>query len=291
MLKSIDSSTVEGGATNGVDGSLLASFLGTLQRLGEVPKACSKGIETVSCGEIQCEEPPPLHDALDLRAAFDDDAVIRPAADLLIESRRSGQIHQNDANKFSQSPGPSVVPSGNGIVSGNALAVVSMQAPSHQAVAKPDPLLADTLEGCMINGVSRSPAKEPTTSSATPVAMTYWPPVADSDEDYVYDGELINGKPHGQGRMTYSSGEVYEGQFEDGLPSGGGTFLRQIDGGLSAQYTGEWSRGLKHGFGIETWPDGMRYEGEFRDGDSAGSGKMIFQSGMVRRVVDGLVAQ
>jgi hypothetical protein len=32
----------------------------------------------------------------------------------------------------------------------------------------------------------------------------------------VYEGETVNGKPHGKGKMTYADGRVEEGKWKDG---------------------------------------------------------------------------
>ena len=39
-----------------------------------------------------------------------------------------------------------------------------------------------------------------------------------------YVGELINGKPHGQGTQTIIDGAVYVGEFKNGLRHGQGTY-------------------------------------------------------------------
>ena len=51
-----------------------------------------------------------------------------------------------------------------------------------------------------------------------------------------YEGEINeNQRPHGQGKMTYSNGDTY---------------------------AGEWKDGLKHGHGVYTFTDGETFEGE-----------------------------
>jgi len=48
----------------------------------------------------------------------------------------------------------------------------------------------------------------------------------------------VKGKPHGQGKYTWSNGDSYDGQFEEGSRSG---------------------------FGILKQKSGYQYEGEFRN--------------------------
>ena len=54
-----------------------------------------------------------------------------------------------------------------------------------------------------------------------------------------YDGEVRDGKRHGQGVYEWPDGDRYEG---------------------------EWREDKRHGQGVNEWPDGTRYEGEWRDG-------------------------
>ena len=44
------------------------------------------------------------------------------------------------------------------------------------------------------------------------------------NKDYgTYEGEMINGKPHGQATQTWYNGEKYEGEWSKGIPNGQGT--------------------------------------------------------------------
>ncbi|MBR3919839.1 MAG: hypothetical protein IKJ59_14105 [Clostridia bacterium] len=62
----------------------------------------------------------------------------------------------------------------------------------------------------------------------------------------VYEGELVDGKPHGQGTLTYANGDIYEGQ---------------------------WKNGKREGDGTLTWSStGVYYKGNFTDGNIAGYG-------------------
>jgi len=40
----------------------------------------------------------------------------------------------------------------------------------------------------------------------------------------VYVGEIVSGKPHGQGTRTYTNGNKYVGEWKDGRWDGQGTF-------------------------------------------------------------------
>jgi hypothetical protein len=110
-----------------------------------------------------------------------------------------------------------------------------------------------------------------------------------SDPDY--QGQLLNGKPHGYGRKQYAYagvyvggwvkgkrhgqgvlnslfGDRYEGEWEYDNRHGQGT-QTAVDGRV---YTGSWKNDKKHGHGVYTWPDGARYEGEFKNDMRHGQG-------------------
>ena len=61
-----------------------------------------------------------------------------------------------------------------------------------------------------------------------------------------YEGERLNGIPHGKGIFTFPNGARYEGQVINGKPNG---------------------------FGINLFANGDRYEGEYLNGKSHGQGK------------------
>ena len=56
----------------------------------------------------------------------------------------------------------------------------------------------------------------------------------------VYEGDFANGKPVGQGKMTWPNGDSYEGGFVDGKMEGEGTYYDK-DG--SIVYSGPWVQG------------------------------------------------
>ncbi len=88
-----------------------------------------------------------------------------------------------------------------------------------------------------------------------------------------YTGELINGKPGGQGRIQWANGDSYEGQWRNEQPHGRGkkTFL---DGSI---YEGEFANGQQDGKGQLTYPDGTVYSGDWQSGAPNGQGKFAFK--------------
>jgi len=78
-----------------------------------------------------------------------------------------------------------------------------------------------------------------------------------------YEGDIRNGKPNGQGILTFPDGEKYVGEYKDGERNGQGTYTWN-DGG---KYVGEYKDGLKNGQGTYTFLNGDKYEGEWKEGE------------------------
>jgi hypothetical protein len=128
--------------------------------------------------------------------------------------------------------------------------------------------------------------------------------------DKIYQGQVRNGKPDGEGTVTSPNGTHQWGEFRDGLsyrltgiwiapdgtreegtwnldgaPSGG--TITWIDGRV---YKGEWklvagAAEQPEGTGSMSWPDGRVYVGQFRDGKMEGHGKMKYPNGKIEEGV------
>ncbi|CAD8170251.1 unnamed protein product [Paramecium pentaurelia] len=85
------------------------------------------------------------------------------------------------------------------------------------------------------------------------------------------------------GIETFPNGDVYEGQFKDGVFNGRGLLYNnvQLYPGKKGQYLydGQFEQGQKHGFGKETYITGGRYEGSFKYNQKHGNGKLVFSDG------------
>lgn len=80
-------------------------------------------------------------------------------------------------------------------------------------------------------------------------------------EELDYAGQFRNGLRHGQGK-AWANGHVYEGEWVNGRPEGEFT----ISFANGTQYKGQFSNGKPNGYGMMTYPNGQRYEGQWQDG-------------------------
>ena len=84
----------------------------------------------------------------------------------------------------------------------------------------------------------------------------------------VYRGHLsAEALRHGCGRMAYSGGDVYEGEWESNQRSGVGLFVA-----AESVYVGDWADDKYEGIGKLVQANGSVYEGEFQNGMPHGSG-------------------
>jgi group I intron endonuclease len=72
------------------------------------------------------------------------------------------------------------------------------------------------------------------------------------DDNAVYEGDVIGGKAHGRGKLTWNNGDSYIGQFNMNARTGKGVFF---------------------------WADGKNYEGEFAEGEITGKGRFLWHNG------------
>ncbi|HTV67569.1 MAG TPA: hypothetical protein VMF90_03435 [Rhizobiaceae bacterium] len=69
-----------------------------------------------------------------------------------------------------------------------------------------------------------------------------------------YEGDLVNGRPHGKGRLEIRSGETYDG---------------------------DWAAGVLDGRGVSVDAEGNRYEGDFANGLPNGKGRYLARTGEI----------
>jgi hypothetical protein len=90
-------------------------------------------------------------------------------------------------------------------------------------------------------------------------------------------GHFKGKKQFGIGLCQWTSGNVYEGIFENNVRNGFGiyTFSQDSSDELD-KYEGMWRRATKHGNGTLFWRNGMKYAGRFIKNRREGFGKLIF---------------
>lgn len=96
----------------------------------------------------------------------------------------------------------------------------------------------------------------------------------------MYEGELVNGRPHGRGVFLFNDGGRYEGDFVKGIISGKGAMDYTIPSS-GYHYEGDFVNGNRHGKGVYTFPSGNRYEGDFFNNEIHGNGVLYGPDGSV----------
>lgn len=96
-----------------------------------------------------------------------------------------------------------------------------------------------------------------------------------SGKESRYEGEYLDGKKHGHGKVMWSNGDSYEGQFENDVIHGHGRY-KWKDGRM---YDGGWANNERMGSGKFDWPNGVSYEGEYINNKRYGEGTYRFQDG------------
>lgn len=82
-----------------------------------------------------------------------------------------------------------------------------------------------------------------------------------------YTGDIVDGAPHGNGKIIWDSGAVYEGEWRDGHRHGKGT-MTWTDG--KTTYVGDWVKGQMTGYGVCTFPNGSKQSGRWEKGEFKG---------------------
>lgn len=94
----------------------------------------------------------------------------------------------------------------------------------------------------------------------------------------VYEGPVLNGKPHGSGVLTYSQSNEkhrkYEGEFQNGLRHGRGILTWRSGN----RYIGDFEKNKLTGHGRYEW-NGTVYEGNVVNGEYEGQGRLTLADG------------
>jgi len=99
-----------------------------------------------------------------------------------------------------------------------------------------------------------------------------------------YEGHWENNKRNGHGVMHWLNlNEKYTGNWVDNFQSGFGTHIWLEASGenklLRNRYVGYWAKGLRHGKGTFYYSNGSKYEGEWFENFKHGQGVFTFEDG------------
>lgn len=94
----------------------------------------------------------------------------------------------------------------------------------------------------------------------------------DTDEAYVYWGDIADGLPDGYGLACAAPTHVHVQDQEQHRPADVATAGRDA-------YEGLWRRGNMHGHGVRAYRDGRQYTGEYVDGVCCGQGVCVWPDG------------
>ena len=93
-----------------------------------------------------------------------------------------------------------------------------------------------------------------------------------------YKGIISNGKPNGKGKLVFHDLN-YEGDFLNGKRHGNG--IQSWTSGLhqGESYLGEWKNDERDGYRIHVWPDGRKYTGKWKSNRQNGKGVLTNANG------------
>jgi hypothetical protein len=97
------------------------------------------------------------------------------------------------------------------------------------------------------------------------------------NEEGLYTGILIRGKPETHGTMKYNDGRFYTGSWKRGRWNGHGKIIFAN----GDTYTGDYVRDQRHGIGRYEWSDARVYDGRFENDQREGHGTYSWPNGSV----------
>ena len=95
------------------------------------------------------------------------------------------------------------------------------------------------------------------------------------DANFKYEGYIKNGKKHGQGTITFKSGDKYVGEWQNDKKHGKGTYFYSS----GDKYVGEWENSSMHGMGTYFFKSGNKFEGQWQNDKKQGRGTYHFKNG------------
>lgn len=98
----------------------------------------------------------------------------------------------------------------------------------------------------------------------------------ESTDKSIYDGDYKDDKQNGRAKVTFTSGDSYEGEILNAQFHGKGHYKWKKTG---HEYIGEYKYGKLHGEGLYRINEEEYYKGEYKDGIKEGKGEMHFTKG------------
>lgn len=93
--------------------------------------------------------------------------------------------------------------------------------------------------------------------------------------NFKYEGHVKDDKKHGQGTLTFNSGDKYMGQWHSDKKHGQGTYIF-VHGD---KYVGQWKDNKMHGLGTYFFKSGNKYVGQWHNDKKHGQGTYHFKNG------------
>ena len=82
-----------------------------------------------------------------------------------------------------------------------------------------------------------------------------------------YEGDWVEGNIEGEGKFSFSNGDIFAGEFKDNAMTSG--VLSKANG---EEYAGDFVEDLFDGYSLYKWPNGDTYCGDFHKGKKHGDG-------------------
>ena len=104
--------------------------------------------------------------------------------------------------------------------------------------------------------------------------------LSDAQNMGMYEGEMLDGQPHGVGTIIYLTNDKfgranYTGEWRFGMITGEGLMIWKS----GAVYSGQILMNLMDGQGNFSWPNGDYYSGQYINGKRNGVGDMLYGDG------------
>ena len=90
-----------------------------------------------------------------------------------------------------------------------------------------------------------------------------------------YTGEIVAGRPDGEGVLLNAAGDRFEGDWTNGVLDGHGS----VAWANGDRYDGDWLNGKAEGHGVQLWANGQKYDGAWKNDLPNGPGTFTRKDG------------